>query len=189
MNLKHRRRTLSALVALALGAAWGRHAAAAPGYRVTAAQLQQALAARFPLRYALPGLFDLTLEDPQLRLLPDENRLGTRMLVRAAGPALRRPHGGDFDLDFALRYEPSDRSLRAQRLRVQSLHIEGLPPRSAALLQRSATDLAEQQMLEIVLHRMQPRDLALADTMGLQPGDITVTADGLQIGFVNKPAS
>jgi hypothetical protein len=72
---------------------------------------------------------------------------------------------------------------------VQSLHIEGLPPRSAALLQRSATDLAEQQMLEIVLHRMKPADLALADTMGLQPGDITVTPDGLLIGFVNKTAS
>ena len=188
MNLKHRRHTLTALAALALGA-WGASVRAAPGYRVTAAQLQQVLAARFPLRYALPGLFDLTLEEPQLRLLPEENRLGTRMLVRAAGPALRRPHGGDFDLEFALRYEPADRSIRAQRLRVQSLHIEGLPPRSAALLQRSATDLAEQQMLEIVLHRMKPADLALADTMGLQPGDITVTPDGLLIGFVNKTAS
>ena len=29
-------------------------------------------------------------------------------------------------------------------------------------------------------------DLALPDAMGLQPGDITVTPQGLVIGFVNK---
>jgi hypothetical protein len=38
-----------------------------------------------------------------------------------------------------------------------------------------------------VLHRLSPRDLALPDSMGLQPGDITVTSQGLVIGFVNKP--
>lgn len=189
MNPMHRRRSFTALAALALGGAWARRAAALPGYRVPQAQLQQALAQRFPLRYALPGLVDLTLEEPRLHLLPDENRLGTQMLVQAAGPALRRPHRGEFELDFGLRYESADRSVRAHRLRVQSLHIEGLPPRSAALLERAATDLAEQQMVEVVLHRVKPRELALAETMGLQPGDITVTADGLLIGFVNKPAS
>jgi hypothetical protein len=39
-------------------------------------------------------------------------------------------------------------------------------------------------MLEVVLHTLRPQDLALADTMGFEPGDITVTADGLVIGFV-----
>jgi len=38
-----------------------------------------------------------------------------------------------------------------------------------------------------VLHTLRPQDLALADTMGLQPGSITVTDKGLVVGFVNKP--
>ena len=182
----HRRTSLALLVSLALGAG---SAAAVPGYRVSAGQLQQALARRFPLRYSLPGLFDLTLATPRLSLLPQRNRLGTSMLVEAAGAALRRPHSGEFDLDFELRYEPADRSIRAHRLRVRSLRMEGLPPDTAALLERAATDMAGQQMLEIVLHRLEAGDLALADTMGLQPGAITVTQDGLLIGFVNKAAS
>ena len=107
--------------------------------------------------------------------------------LAAAGPALQRAYRGELDLDFELRYEPVDQSIRAHRLRLQSLRMDDLPPRSAALLQRSVTDLAEQQMLEVVLHRLAPRDLALADTMGLQPGAITVTTDGLMVGFVNKP--
>ena len=36
---------------------------------------------------------------------------------------------------------------------------------------------------------LEPRELALTDAMGLQPGDITVTRTGLVIGFVNKPPS
>jgi len=175
-----------ALALAAAGAAAGRARAAGPGYRVTTQQLRQALSSRFPLRYAVPGLFELTLEEPLLQLLPPQNRLGTLLPLAAAGPALRRSYRGELDLDFELRYEPVDQSIRAHRLRLQSLRMDGLPPRSATALQRSVTDLAEQQMLELVLHRLAPRDLALADTMGLQPGAITVTADGLLVGFVNK---
>jgi hypothetical protein len=183
----HRRTSLATLIALLLGTGGvERLAAAAAGYPVKAQQLQQALSSRFPMRYAVPGLFELTLDEPLLHLLPQRNRLGTLMRVGAEGPALRRRHRGEFDLDFELRYEPADQSIRAHRLRVQSLRVDSLPADSAALLQRAATELAQQQLLEVVLHRLAPRDLALADTMGLRPGAITVTADGLLVGLVNK---
>ena len=102
-----------------------------PGYTVSAEQLQQAVAKRFPLRYPLGGLIDLNVLAPRLRLLPEVNRLGTDMIVEAAGPALRRSYAGAFDLDFALRYEASDRTVRAHQLRVNSLRfptsLQGLP--------------------------------------------------------------
>ncbi len=44
-------------------------------------------------------------------------------------------------------------------------------------------------LLEVVLHRLRPQDLALPDGMGLHPGRITVTPEGLTIGFVPKPLS
>jgi hypothetical protein len=40
-----------------------------------------------------------------------------------------------------------------------------------------------------VLHQLRPEDLALADTMGLQPGTIHVEAAGLVVTFVPKPAT
>jgi hypothetical protein len=186
-HLIRRRTSLAVLAALALGSAAGR-ASAAGGYRVSARQLQQALSARFPLRYAMPGLLELTLGEPLLHLLPQHNRLGTLLPLAAAGPVLRDSYRGELDLDFGLRYEGADQSIRAHGLRVQSLRVDGLPPRSAAVLQQAATELARQHLPEVVLHRLAPRDLALADTMGLQPGAITVTADGLLVGFVNKAA-
>ncbi|HXE49293.1 MAG TPA: DUF1439 domain-containing protein [Ramlibacter sp.] len=169
----------------ALGCASSR-ASDQPVYKVSIEQLQRVIAGRFPARYPVGNLFNLELEAPRLRLLPELNRLASEMVLDAAGPALRRSYRGSFDVDFALRYEPSDQSIRAHELRAHSFRLAGLPPQTLQLLQAYGQALAEQALLEVVLHRLSPRDLALADTMGLQPGDITVTAEGLVIGFVTK---
>jgi hypothetical protein len=155
-----------------------------PSYTVSEKQLQDAVAKRFPLKYPVGGLLELTLLTPQLRLLPEVNRLGTEMVVDAAGPALQQGSTGNFDVDFALRYEASDQSIRAHQLHVNTLKLSGLPPGPAALLQAYGPSLAGQTLQEVVLHRLKPEDLAVATGMGLEPGNITVTAKGLKIGFV-----
>jgi hypothetical protein len=157
-----------------------------PGYAVSAEQLQQAVAKRFPLRYPVGGLLDISVQAPRLRLLPELNRLGTELAVQAAGPVLGRSYTGAFDLDFALRYEASDQTLRAHQLRVNSLRFADLPPGQAELLNAYGPALAEQALREVVLHQLRPQDLALPAAMGLQPGSITVTPKGLLIGFVAK---
>ena len=157
------------------------------GYAVSADQLQRAVAQRFPLRYPMGGLMDLNLQTPVLRLLPALNRLGTEMAVQASGLALGRSYTGTFDLDFGLRYEASDRTVRAHQLRVNSLRFADLPPGPSALLDAYGPALAEQTLREVVLHRLRPQDLALPDGLGLQPDSITVTPRGLLIGFVAKP--
>lgn len=162
-------------------------AQAQPRYTVSAAQLQAAVAQRFPMRHQVAGLLDLTLQAPSLRLRPEQNRLQADMRVEAAGPALRRSYNGTFDVDFALRYEASDRTLRAYQLRVNALQFSGLQPGPAELLGAYGTALAEQALLEVVLHQLREQDLLLADGLGLQPGSVTVTAGGLVIGFVTKP--
>jgi len=160
-----------------------------PSLRVSTGQIEAALAQRFPRRFPVAGLFDLDVDTPQLALLPQLNRIASHMLVRAAGPALRRSYRGEFDLDFALRYEPADRSIRAHHLHVEALRLDGWPAQSADLLQAYAKALADEAMLEVVVHRLDAQDLALTDAMGLQPGSITVATNGLVIGFVNKPVS
>jgi hypothetical protein len=184
----HRRTLVLALIALTVVA----HAADAdpaepPGHRVSTAQLQQLLAQRFPLRYPVPGLLNLDLQTPRLTLLPEQNRLRADMPVVAAGPALHQAHQGRFDVDFALRYEAGDRTVRAHRLRLGRLHFPTLPPAPVELLNTYAPMLAEQALNEVVLHRLQPQDLKAIDAIGMQPGAITVTKDGLVIGLVPKP--
>jgi hypothetical protein len=158
-----------------------------PRLTVSLQQMQSALSQRFPLRYPVPGLVNLDVQTPRLRLLPEQNRLGAELELQAAGPALERTHQGTLELDFMLRYEASDRTVRAHKLRLRRLQFPTLQPGVVALLNGYAPALAEQSLLEVVLHQLQPKDLALADVMGLQPGSITVTEAGLLIGFVAKP--
>ena len=185
-----RRLVLRAAAPLALGAVAcltlpGAHAL--PGHTVSAAQLQQFVAQRFPLRYPVAGLLDLDMQAPRLHLLPEQNRLRAEMAVQAGGPALRRSYTGRFDVDFALRYEASDRTLRAHQLRFQRLHFPDLQPAASELLRTYGPALAAQSLREVVLHQLRPQDLALTDGLGLQPDSITVTHEGLVIGFVTKP--
>ena len=179
--------TAMAGVAAALAGA-GTGAQAQPRLVVSARRLQDAVAERFPRRYTVGGLLRLTVDIPFLRLLPELNRVAADMAVNADGPALAAPTTGSFDLDFALRYERSDRSIRAHRLRVRSLRISGLPAPYPDLLDAFREPLARQTFGEVVLHRLSTQDLALAETMGFEPDTITVVADGLVIGFaVRQP--
>lgn len=159
---------------------------AQPGYTVSLDQLQKAVFQRFPLKRQAAGLVEFSLQAPQLRLLPEQNRLGAEMVLGAAGPALQDSFAGTFDVDFALRYEASDQTIRTYQLKLNSLKMTGLPPGPSALLEAYAPILAQQALLEVVVHKLRPQDLQLADTMGLEPSTITVTDKGLAIGFVNK---
>ena len=174
-----------ALASLALVAA--RSARSQPAYTVSAEQLQEAVAQRFPLRYPVAGLVDVDVQAPRLSLLPESNRLGAAFALKAAGPALRRSHGGTLEVEFALRYEASDRSLRAHQLRVGRLDFPSLRPEVVALLGNLGPALAEQSLREVVLHRLRAQDLGVLDGLGMQPGAISVTPRGLSIAFVNKP--
>ncbi len=181
----NRRYFLSALASLTLAnAAWGALPDPQPVFTVSAEQLQRMVAQRFPVRYPVQKLFDLLVEPPRLTLLPEQNRLRAEMTVQAGGPAFNRSHTGSFNVDFALRYEPSDRTVRAHQLHFEKLLFPDLSPAAAELLGVYGPALAEQSLREVVLHQLRPQDLAVADGLGLQPGPITVTQDGLVIGFV-----
>ncbi|MEO8856156.1 MAG: DUF1439 domain-containing protein [Burkholderiaceae bacterium] len=158
-----------------------------PGFTVSLERLQQELAQRFPLRFPVQGLLDLDVRTPQIRLLPQQNRLGAEMSVEAAGPALRRSHTGALVLDFALRYEPSDRSIRAYQIAFRNLRFPDLAPQASDLLNAYGPVMAQELLQEVVLYRVRDQDLALAENLGLQPGSITVTDKGLRIGLVPKP--
>ncbi len=160
-----------------------------PQYKVSAALLQQAVAQRFPLRYPVKGLLNLDLQVPQLQLLAAQNRLGAEIPIDAAGPALQGSHHGTLALDFALRYEARDLTVRAHQLRFRRLTMPSLQPSVVVLLNTYGPALSERSLREVVLHRLQPSDLALPTSLGMQPGSITVTDNELVIGFVLKPLS
>jgi hypothetical protein len=176
----------AARLALAASAFSTAQVLAQPSYAVSLQQLQRALDQRFPRRYEVAGLLEVEMQAPAVRLLPELNRLGTELPVQAGGPALRRRYPGSVDVDFALRYERSDQSIRAHQIRVNAVRMEGLGRDGERLLDAYLRQLSEQALVEVVLHTLRPQDLALATTMGFEPGEIVVTPQGLTIRFVSS---
>jgi len=159
-------------------------AAAAPRYAIGVREIERALATRFPRRYPLAGLLELQVQTPRVALVPERDQLNAVMDVQASSALLqgRQPHGV-LDVDFGLRYEPSDRTVRADRVQVNRLRIEGLPPATAELLARYGTPLANQALEGAVLHQLKEQDLALTDSLGVQPERIGVTPAGIVVEF------
>lgn len=158
-----------------------------PGHFIAVADVQEAVDGRFPLRYPVAGMLDLDVQAPRLHMLAARNRIAAELPVRAAGPALNRSHAGSLSVDFALRFEPADRSIRAHQIELGRLAFPTLQPGVVELLNAYGPALARQALQDVVLHRLTEQDLALPNRLGLQPGSITVVADGLVVALVARP--
>ena len=116
------------------------------------------------------GLLQLQLQAPVLSMLPDSNQIRAVLPVLLSGPVLKQTFQGQLDVSFGLRYEPSDRTLRAQRVLVNSLQIADAPPALADMLTTYGPRLGEQVLGNLVLHQFEDKDLALADTIRVTSG-------------------
>lgn len=179
-----RRRQIVAALALCATTCAAQQPPARPRHKISAGELYEALASRFPVRRGLAGMLALEISATQLLLRPDRNQLGAALLAEVRG--VRQLQAGEMDLVFSLRYEPSDQTVRARNPEILDVRWPGAPPEALRALQgllpRVASDLGE-----IVLHRFTQRELALPQTMGFEPQELTVVEDGLLVFFGPKP--
>jgi hypothetical protein len=152
-----------------------------PRHKISAAQLHAALSARFPQRFGPPELLEVELSAPQLLLLPARQKLGATVAAQVTARGRLRPEAGEVDVVFAVRWEPGDQTIRAYDLELLDLRWPGLPRRTRDTLRALLPGFAREAVGEFVLHRFAPRELGLADTMGLQPEQFRVVEDGLVV--------
>ena len=72
---------------------------------------------------------------------------------------------------------------------VLALELPGVNPALADMVQTYGLRVAEQALQNFPLYAVQEEDLALADSLGLQPGAITVTSQGLSVAIEPKAAA
>ncbi|AOW15918.1 hypothetical protein [Hydrogenophaga crassostreae] len=157
------------------------------GRSVTTEELGEMLLPHFPIKYPVPGFLDLIVRTPRLAMRPQTNRIDADMDVSAQGPALNRTQAGRLGVGFALRYEARDKTVRAHQLSFNSLDFPGIRPEAVELIRVYGPALAQAALQEVVLHQFKDKDLAVLDVLGMRPGKITVTEDGLRIGFEPRP--
>jgi hypothetical protein len=168
---------------------------------LTESDLASLVTRAFPVQRRVLDLLDVTLTTPTLRLQPERNRLALVLDLASQERLFGKSAKGRLAFDSALRYEPSDASVRLVQVKVQQLSFEGgaaVPGALAAALpapapatagasapsgiaQRLGQALAERMLENLSIYKLSPERLASLKTLGLQPGAVTVTSRGVEI--------
>ena len=147
-------------------------------------ELQAQLARRFPIERSLFDTFTLKLSDPLLSLDAAAGRLGTELTLQGSDLRNGRSLQGRLALDYGLRWEPADASVRLVQPRVQRLDFapaQGLSVGRAEMAQRMGVALAERLLDDLVLYRVPAQRLEQLRAAGVQPGTLQVTPAGVEI--------
>jgi hypothetical protein len=150
------------------------------------AELQALLARRFPMQRSVLEVFELQLDQPSLRLDAAARRLSTELGLSGSDRRTGRTLQGRLGVDYALRLEAADSSLRLVQPRVTRLQIDpGTGPAGGLRLnentQRIAVALIERALDDLVLYRVPAERLERLRALGLQPGSVEVTPAGVEI--------
>ena len=155
---------------------------------VSQAQLQQWIDARFPIDRRLLEVLDVKLASPRLQLRSDRNRIATEFAVSVGDRLFARPHRGTIALEYGLRFEPADNTVRVTDVRIERIEIDGAPAPLQRQLDRLAQQIAEQALNEAPVYTLRPKDVEAVQGRGYRPGDIRVTSAGLAIVLLPEPA-
>ena len=154
---------------------------------LTLADLERLVERNFPIDRALLEIFDVTVNAPRLSLLPERNRLAAVVNVRVRNRLMLSSWQGQLSFDAALRWNPSDQTLRLAQVRVQDLALDNPAAANRSTVERLGAALAERVLEDSTLYRLTADRAARLQKEGLAPGTVTVTSRGVEISFV--PAS
>ena len=155
-------------------------------YTISQAQLLELIARRFPVNDRVAELLDLQALAPRIKLLPDSNRIATEMDLNLSERLMRNAFQGSLAMDYGLRFEPSDNTIRMTDVKVRSFQFAGVPERYQPLVNGLAPFLAQQLLNDFSLHQISSKDLSVVNGWGYAPGGFQVTPQGLSISLTPK---
>jgi hypothetical protein len=186
---RYRRRTLVRIATLAAGLCAGVLAvlsgcASLIGTHdvdISESQLTLLLARQFPMDRKVLEVIDLNIANPQIALIPQGNRVGTELDVTAVDRLFGSSAMGHVKLDYGLRFQPADHTIRMTQVRVRELTLSSGSNNLRGAAQRIGGLVAENALENLVLYRMKPTQADEMDRLNLVASPITVTPQGLHM--------
>jgi len=149
-------------------------------------QIVLLLAKQFPMERKVLEVIDLSVSNPQVHLLPESNRIGTELDVAALDRLFGSQAQGHVKLDYGLRFQASDHTIRMTEVRVRELTVSSGANMLHGAAQRMGSLVAENMLENLVLYKMKPAQADEMDRLNLEASPITVTAQGIQMTIAPK---
>ena len=145
--------------------------------------LQRLVERQFPRERRLLEVLDVSLARPVIRLAPERNRIVTELdlsaVERLSGSTVR----GSLALDHALRYEPSDASIRLANVKVQDFRLDVAGTALSGQGARLGALLTERLLDDFVVYRIKDDQREALRRAGIDKADIAVTSRGVELRF------
>jgi hypothetical protein len=148
---------------------------------ISESQLTLLMARQFPMERKVMEVIDLNITNPVLTLIPQANRVGTELDVTAVDRLFGSAAMGHVKLDYGLRFQPSDHTIRMTQVRVRELTLSSGSNELRGAAQRIGGLVAENALDNLVLYRMKPAQADEMDRLNLVASPITVTPQGLHM--------
>jgi len=146
------------------------------------AQLQDAMARKFPFNNRYLELFDVSLTNPRLTLQPGTNRVVTTMDASVAPPFMKTPWKGSFTLSGMLRLDPARRAVLLAEPRMEKMAIDGMSSAYSSQIGKIGTLIVEQLMQDMPVYTFDENDFRYAG-MRFLPAKINTKANALVVTF------
>ena len=146
--------------------------------RVTAEELTQRLARRFPLEKSVAGLLDVTLQRPKVELNANEKRIAASLEISVKLALTNRTISGSLKVSGRPEYVAASRSLFLRDARVEQLRIDNTPEALSAGLAKAASNVAKDVLEDKPLYTFTMQDLSRIGG-GYEPAQIEVRSDAL----------
>ncbi len=153
---------------------------------ISESQLTLLLARQFPMERKVLEVVELSITNPVLTLIPQQNRVGTELDVTALDRLFGSSATGHVKLDYGLRFQPADHTIRMTQVRVRELTLSSGSSNLHGAAQRIGGLVAENALEDLVLYRMKPAQADEMDRLNLVASPITVTPQGLHMSVSPK---
>jgi len=163
--------------------------AGARSISISQAQLQQAVAAKFPLARSWQGMVVIQLQKPSVQLLAASNSLRAAFDIWVTEKLMGNEYPGQMTLDFGLAFHDADASIRLHNVRVQQLQMQGVPAAYQGMFQTYAPRLAEQVLQGLLVYELPASQRMLLQGLGYTVERMQVQEQGLRIVLAPKTAT
>lgn len=146
--------------------------------RLTADELTQRLARRFPLEKSVAGLLDVTLGRPSVELNATEQRIATSFDIGVKLPLTGKNVTGVMKLSGRPEYVVATDSLFLRDARVDQIRMDNMPEALSAALAKAASNFARDVLEDKALYTFKPEELRRYGAR-FEPQRIEVRPDAL----------
>lgn len=151
------------------------------------ADLQTLIERQFPRERRVFEFVDISLARPSIRLAPERNRIVTELDLSAHERLSGKSVRGNLAIDHALRYEPSDATVRLAQVRVNDMKLEVGGTTLSGQTARLGALLTERLLDDFVIYQVSDERREAMRRAGLNAATVAVTSRGIEVRFTETP--